>query len=151
MGPWRGRRWQEFCHCVGLLRRCGIWRICGFIAGGRAVQLLLRFDLLAQCGPLPSNVATSATGGQCGDRPPLGAVGGIVRLIFVQAKRSDPRRLRPTHHRIMKNFSLIVAVCAGSLLFVFAGALASEDHGNFASCRANGFSVDACMLKISGR
>ena len=61
------------------------------------------------------------------------------------------RDAAPTRHRIMKNFSLIVAVCTGSLLFVFAGALASEDHGNFVSCRVNGFSADACMLKISGR
>jgi hypothetical protein len=51
----------------------------------------------------------------------------------------------------MKNFSLIVAVCAGSLLFVFTGALASEDRKNFVSCRDSGSSVDACMLKISGR
>ena len=48
MGGWRGRRWQEFLHCDGLLRRRGIWRICGFIAGVRAFHSLLRFG--AQSG-----------------------------------------------------------------------------------------------------
>lgn len=43
------------------------------------------------------------------------------------------------------------ALFAGSLLAIFAASLASENQRHFLSCRADGGSVDACLLKINGR
>jgi hypothetical protein len=54
----------------------------------------------------------------------------------------------------MKTLSASLSVSAillAPLVALFIGSLASENQRIFLSCRANGGSVDACLLLISGR
>lgn len=48
-------------------------------------------------------------------------------------------------------FLKIATILAAPLMAGFIMSLAVEDQRTFLSCRANGASVDACILLISGR
>jgi hypothetical protein len=50
----------------------------------------------------------------------------------------------------MKTLS-ILSILLAPLAVMFVGSLAAEDQRAFLSCRANGASVDACILHIAGR
>jgi hypothetical protein len=45
----------------------------------------------------------------------------------------------------------ILSILLAPLAVMFVGSLAAEDQRAFLACRANGASVDACHLLISGR
>jgi hypothetical protein len=45
----------------------------------------------------------------------------------------------------------IAAVFLAPLVFLFVASLAAEDQRHFIACRADGASVDACILHIAGR
>jgi hypothetical protein len=45
----------------------------------------------------------------------------------------------------------ILSILLAPLAVMFVGSLAAEDQRAFLSCRANGASVDACILHIAGR
>ena len=52
---------------------------------------------------------------------------------------------------MLRPFLRALSVPAAGLALLFFASLAVEDQRAFASCRINGQSVDACLLKISGR
>jgi len=113
MGPWCDRRWQEFCvvsNCCadGALapchgRRCNIANCCAGLTGRSTVCNTCAGSICRKGGSLA--LAGSATGihtatadlcGQFCNCPSTADVGGIVRLMLLQAKRGDPQRpLRP--------------------------------------------------------
>lgn len=55
---------------------------------------------------------------------------------------------------VINSFSIsgkLVALFGGALLAIVAASLVVEDQRLFLACRANGGSVDACLLRINGR
>ena len=73
-----------------------------------------------------------------------------VRCAYYQGTfRSDPERV-PFSPFPMKTF-FILSILLAPLAVMFVGSLAAEDQRAFLTCRANGASVDACHLLISGR
>ena len=95
---------------------------------------------------------TALISGRFLNRHIIGRCCGILAgMLAAAVEGSAAITCKPT---MLKAFSLscgLASLFGGALLAIVAASLVVEDQRLFLACRANGGSVDACLLKINGR